>query len=69
MCRHMNVGHIIFELSKRLIFDFNYNLIWKKYKEKSTLLFADTNTLKYHISARDTFEDMKLHTSLFDFSD
>lgn len=50
-------------------FHYHYNYIKKTYKNKTTVLFTETDSLTYHSSAQNVCEDMKLHASLFDFSD
>ena len=40
------------------MFDFHYNYIRKKYKNKAELLFTDTDSLMYHIPKDDFYKDI-----------
>ena len=64
------VGQAILDLSKTLMFNFHYNYIKKKYKDKAELLFTDTDSLMYHIHTDDFYKD-KFHDieTKFDTSD
>ena len=63
------VGQAILDLSKTLMFDFHYNYIKKKYKDKAELLFTDTDSLMFQIYT-DFYKDIS-HDILtkFDTSD
>ena len=64
------VGQAILDLSKMLMFDFHYNYIKKKYKDKAELVFTDTDSLLYHISTDDFYKDISCDVSdRFDTSD
>ena len=52
------VGQAILDLSNMLMFDFHYNYIKKKYKDKAELLFTDTDSLMYHICTKDFYKDI-----------
>ena len=40
------------------MFNFHYNYIQKKYKDKAELLFTDTDSLMYQIHTDDFYEDI-----------
>ncbi|GBM66442.1 hypothetical protein AVEN_266968-1 [Araneus ventricosus] len=67
--RPIQVGFAILELSKALIYDFQYNVILKKYGDKARLLFTDTGSLCYEITTEDLFKDFEDSKQYFDFSD
>ena len=53
------VGQAILDLSKKLMFDFHYNYIRKRYDNKAELLFTDTDSLMYLIQTEDFYRDIK----------
>ena len=52
------VGQAILDLSKTLMFDFHYNYIKKKYRDKAELMFTDTDSLLYQIHTDDFYRDI-----------
>ena len=52
------VGQAILDLSKTLMFNFHYNYIQKKYKDRAELLFTDTDSLMYQIYTDDFYKDI-----------
>ncbi|CAH3018844.1 unnamed protein product [Porites evermanni] len=52
------VGQAILDLSKTLMFDFHYNYIKKKYRDKAGLMFTDTDSLLYQIHTDDFYRDI-----------
>jgi hypothetical protein len=61
-------GMAILDLSKLHMYDFHYNIIKKKYGDKASLLFTDTDSLAYKIKCEDIYMDMKESSDLFDLS-
>ena len=51
-------GQAILDLSKTLMFDFHYNYIREKFKNKAELLFTDTGSLMYLIQTEDFYQDI-----------
>ena len=60
------VGFTVLELSKWLMYDFNYNFMKKHFDDE--LLFPDTDSLTYEIKSDNVYEEFFKHKHLFDFS-
>ena len=60
------VGFTVLELSKWMMYDFQYNFIKKNFNAE--LLFTDTDSLTYEISSGNVYEDFFKWKDLFDFS-
>ncbi|XP_022777903.1 uncharacterized protein LOC111319374 [Stylophora pistillata] len=52
------LGMCILDLSKTLMYDFHYNFIKRKYRDKAELLFTDTDSLCYEIHTSDFYKDI-----------
>jgi hypothetical protein len=63
------VGMCILDLSKTLMYDFHYNYIKKRYNDRATLLFTDTDSLMYEIQTEDVYKDFIEDKEMFDNSD
>ena len=67
--RPIYVGMAILDLSKLLMYDFQYNYMLKKYDRKNIkLMFTDTDSLFYEIKTDDVYEDLLKDKELFDNS-
>ena len=62
------IGMCILELSKALMYKFHYDYIKNKYRNKSKLLFTDTDSLMYEIKTEYVYEDFSSNKEIFDFS-
>jgi hypothetical protein len=61
-------GFTVLDSSKRLMFEFHYNVILKRYGSSATLLFTDTDSLTYLIRTSDVYADMYADRDLYDTS-
>ena len=62
------IGMCILELSKVLMYEFQYDYIKNKYGNNSRLLFTDTDSLMYEIKTEDVYEDFSNDKEIFDLS-
>ena len=62
------IGFSILDLSKRLMYEFHYKHMLKKYGDRATLLFTDTDSLCYLLITDDFYKDMQDIEHLFDTS-
>ena len=58
MVKPVYLGMCILDLSKTIMFDFHYNYIKSKYRDKAKLLFSDTDSLMYEIETEDFYKDI-----------
>ena len=52
------VGFSVFDLSKKLMYDWYYNNLKKRYEENCSLLYTDTDSLLVDIKTNDIYKDM-----------
>ena len=50
----------ILDLSKSLMYDFDYNYIKTKYEDNAKVLFTETDSLAYEIKTKDFYKDITL---------
>ena len=62
-------GMSILDISKFMMFDFFYNFLKKKYKDKLQLLMTVTDSLLFFVQCDDIYRDMHENLELFDTSD
>ena len=62
-------GMCILELSKVLMYEFDYDYIKNKYGNNSRLLFTDTDSLMYEIKTDDIYEDSSNDRKMFETFD
>jgi hypothetical protein len=66
----IQIGMAVLDISKTLLYDFHYNYIRKKYGNKATNLYCDTDSSVYWFrGVDDIYEDMKQDLQYFDTSD
>jgi hypothetical protein len=52
------------------MYDFHYNIMKKKYKDKIHLLMTDTDSFVYHIETEDVYKDMKeIYNTTYEYED
>ena len=62
------VGFAILELSKLIMYQFYYDVMKRKYGDRCSLLFTDTDSLCMAIQTEDWFGDMQANLDYFDTS-
>ena len=67
--RPVYAGMAVLDLSKLLMYDFYYNVLYPSYGSVMLLCFTDTDSLCLHIKTEDIYKDMKEMEEHFDFSD
>ena len=61
-------GMCILDLSKVLMYEFQYDYIENRYDNNSRLLFTDTDSLMYETKTEDVYEDFSKDKKMFEFS-
>lgn len=64
----MFVGFSILDISKTVMYDFYYNFLKRKYQQKVSLLYHDTDSLILEVFTDNFYDDMKQEISRFDTS-
>ena len=59
----------VLELWKKMMYDWYYNKLKKKYSDNCTLLYTDTDSLLVDIKTNDIYKDMLETKDEYDFSD
>jgi hypothetical protein len=63
------VGFTVLELSKYIMFDFHYNIMKRKYGNRASLIFTDTDSLTYEVQTPNVYADMYEMREHFDLSE
>ena len=58
MTKPLYLGMPILDISKILIYEFQYDYIKPKYGDKAKLCYTDTDSFIIHIKTEDCFEDI-----------
>ena len=58
MSKPVYLGMSILDISKMLMYEFWYDYVKPKYKDKAKLCYMDTNSFVIHIFTEDLFEDI-----------
>lgn len=64
----IQVGFVVLELSKLVMYKFHYDIIKARYGDRAQLLLTDTDSLVYEIETEDLDKDMMEMKEHFDFS-
>lgn len=67
--RPIYVGYSVVDISKRIMYNFHYNLAMQKYGNKLRLCMTNTDSLLYNIETEDIYSDVIIDLHLFDTSD
>ena len=56
--KQVNLGLLMLEISKILIYEFQHNFIKPKYQQNAKLCYMDTDTFIIDIKIKDLYEDI-----------
>ena len=56
--KSVNLGLLMLEISKILIYEFQHNFIKPKYQQNAKLCYMDTDTFIINIKIKDLYEDI-----------
>ena len=56
--KQVNLGLLMLEISKILIYEFQHNFIKPKYQQNAKLCYMDTDTFIINIKIKDLYEDI-----------
>ncbi|GFX78885.1 uncharacterized protein TNCV_3911741 [Trichonephila clavipes] len=65
----IQVGMVILDISKVLMYSFHYEYMKHRYDSKVRLMYTDTDSFIYEIKTDDFYSDMKEDINLYDTSD
>ncbi|KAF0710215.1 Uncharacterized protein FWK35_00029103, partial [Aphis craccivora] len=63
------IGFAVLDISKILMYKYNYDVMRKHYGEKIELIYTDTDSLVYHLKADDFYKDLLENSNLMDRMD
>lgn len=66
--RPIYIGFSVLEYAKHHMYQFHYDFIKNKYKDRAQLCYTDTDSLLYLIFTEDVFKDLRDNISQFDTS-
>ncbi|VVC34772.1 Hypothetical protein CINCED_3A008427 [Cinara cedri] len=64
VCIHMFTRFAVLDISKTKMYDYDYNVMRKHFKDTINLMYTDTDPLVYHIATRDFYADLLTRSGL-----